>query len=153
MRTYPENIEELEKKHDFSFPINPQKLETIQSNLILRHDIAFLFLKLRIVNSLQEKNIFKNEANLDSFLDKKFDTSDRLKIYNAIKNNIVLSFKKEEKSLFHYLLNSFSRKEKPDIDTRVTTIREFICSIIKQHRIDIKENFELIFKKDIKIYT
>jgi len=31
MRTYPENTEELEKKHSFSFPLDNKKLENAKS--------------------------------------------------------------------------------------------------------------------------
>ncbi len=104
MRTYPENSKELEKKHGFSFPIDKQKLEIIHDNLILRHDLAFLFLKSRTLNSLSQQNKFKNEVFLDSFLDKRFDSNDRLKIYNTIKDKIPLPVKEDEKLFLYYLL-------------------------------------------------
>ena len=48
MRTYPENTKELEKKHSFSFPLDKKKLELIHNNVVLRNDIAYVFLKLII---------------------------------------------------------------------------------------------------------
>ncbi|CAL2075529.1 conserved protein of unknown function [Tenacibaculum sp. 190524A02b] len=104
MRTYPENSKELEKKHNFSFPVSEQKLESIRSNIILRHDIAFLFLKSRILNSLKKQGLFENELLLDSFLDKKINTNDRLRIYNTIKNQLPLPVKEHEKLALYYLL-------------------------------------------------
>ena len=101
MRTYPKNIIELEKKHDLSFPVNQQKLDRIYSDLILRHDITFLLLKSRILNTLKEQSSFKDEVFLDSFLDKKFNSSDRLKIYNLIKGKMSLPVK-EDKNMFLY---------------------------------------------------
>ncbi|WP_299838491.1 hypothetical protein [uncultured Tenacibaculum sp.] len=101
MRTYPKNITELEKKHDLSFPINKQKLDRIYSDIILRHDIAFLLLKSRILNALKEQSSFKDEVFLDSFLDKKFNSGDRLKIYNSIKDKMPLPVK-EDKNMFLY---------------------------------------------------
>lgn len=201
MRTYPENIKELEKKHSFSFPIDSIKLESIRHNIILRHDIAFLFFKSRILNSLKKQNLFKNELSNDSFLDKKFNTTDRLKIYNAIKkqlaqpirNNkelllyslfhlgvfllpwiiyIIITYTEETFKLFsftnsksfvflfiigillvigfNYIFGGFFKNDKSQIDIRVLTIRELICDLIKQNRIDIKENFEFFFKNELE---
>ena len=45
MRTYPKNTKELETKHSFSFSVDKTKLELIQNNVILRNDIAYVFLK------------------------------------------------------------------------------------------------------------
>lgn len=200
MRTYPENIKELEKKRNFVFPISKQKLESIRSNIILRHDLAFLFLKSRILNSLKERNDFKNEASLDSFLDKRIANKDRIKIYNTIKSQIPLPLKKDNKLFlysllllgafllpwlvyaiivskeeilmlfslaypklfmalfllgtlivvgFDHILGHFFKNEKPSINTRALTIRDFICSLIGDNRQDIKEKFEIIFKSDI----
>lgn len=101
MRTYPENIKGLEKKHSFSFPINKQKLDSIHSNIILRHDIAFLFLKSRILNSLKEQNKFEDEVSLDSFLDKEIGKIDRIIIYNTIKDQIPLPIKEPVKSVLY----------------------------------------------------
>lgn len=109
MRTYPKNINDLEKKHGFSFPISKQDLESIHDDIILRHDLAFLFLKSRILNSLKNHNKFKNKISLDSFLDKKIDNQDRLKIYNTIKNNLPLPIKEDENLFLYYsiLLTGF----------------------------------------------
>ncbi|KAB1154250.1 hypothetical protein F7018_14870 [Tenacibaculum aiptasiae] len=104
MRTYPENIKELEKKHNFVFPISKQKLESIRNNIILRHDLAFLFLKSRILNSLKERDDFKKEASLDSFLDKRIANKDRFKIYNTIKSQIPLPLKENDKLFLYSLL-------------------------------------------------
>ncbi|TCI85542.1 hypothetical protein [Tenacibaculum sp. M341] len=202
MRTYPKDIKKLEEKHSFNFPINQQKLERIQSDVILRHDITFLFLKSRILNTLREKEEFKNRVTHESFLDKKIGSTDRLKIYNAIKNKVHLSVHKKgsRSSLYPYLilvaflipwicyLIFFSKEEitalfsfanpklfallffigvsivtifdykfgylfknpTPYIDTRVKTIREFICSLIRQNRNDIKSKFEIIFNNDLE---
>ena len=59
MRTYPESTEELEKKHSFNFPLDNKKLELIHNNVILRNDIAYLFFKSRILNSLEMQNLFE----------------------------------------------------------------------------------------------
>ena len=104
MRTYPKSIKELEKKHSFSFPVDKEKLESIRNNIILRHDIAFLFLKSRILNSLKKQKDFENEISLDSFLDKKIENIDRIKIYNIIKNQIPLPVKEDEKLILYYSL-------------------------------------------------
>ncbi len=201
MRTYPKDIKKLEEKHNFSFPLNQQKLERIQSDVILRHDIAYLFLKSRILNVLKEKEDFKNKVNHESFLDKKIGSTDRLKIYNIIKNKIHLSvhksplsslypyfilvaflipwicylifFSKEEMitlfsftdpkffallfligvsivTVFDYKLGYLFKNPTPYIDTRAKTIREFICSLIRQNRNDIKSKFEIIFNNELE---
>jgi len=104
MRTYPKNIKELEEKHNFSLPINEQKLETIRNDIILRHDFAFLFLKSRILNSLKEENKIKDDISLDSFLEKKIGNKDRIRIYNAIRDKIPFPMDSLEKSGKYYLL-------------------------------------------------
>jgi len=146
MRTYPKNTEELEKKHNFSFPIDDKKLEFIRNNVILRNDIAYVFFKSRILNSLKMKNLFENELSSESFLDKKFNQADRLKIYKAIKNQFPLPVS-ERKKLSMYSL--FHLHEKSKIDTRVLTIKELICDLIKQNRLTIKEEFKTFFKPEL----
>ena len=103
MRTFPKNIEELNDKHSFSFPIDSEKLALIQNNIILRNDIAFLLLKSRILNSLKKQNLFENELSNESFLDKKFNNTDRLKIYKAIKNHLPKPVRERKKLLLHSL--------------------------------------------------
>ena len=103
MRTFPENIEEFKQKHSFSFPIDSEKLALIQNNIILRNDIAFLLLKSRILNSLKKQNLFENELSSESFLDKKFNNTERLKIYNAIKNHLPQPVRENKKLLLHSL--------------------------------------------------
>jgi len=146
MRTYPENTEALKTKHNFSFPIDKVKLELIESNIILRHDIAFLLLKNRILNSLKKEKLFVNKLSSESFLDKKFNQSDRLKIYKAIKNQLPQPVNKSAKSSLYSL---FHLAEKPKIDTRTSTIKELIFDLIKQNRSTIKGEFETFFKQDI----
>lgn len=146
MRTYPENTEELEKKHSFSFPLDNKKLELIHNNVILRNDIAYVFLKSRILNSLKMQNLFENELFSESFLDKKFNQTDRLKIYKAIKNQLPMPVS-ERKKLSLYSL--FQLNEKPKIDTRVLTIKDLIFDLIKQHRLTIKGEFETFFKHEL----
>lgn len=146
MRTYSENIAEIENKHDFRFPIDKEDLELIHNNIILRHDIAFVFLKYRILNSLKKQNLFENELSSDPFLDKKFNTTDRLKIYNAIKNQLPKPLRESNKSPLYSL---FYLNKKPKIDTRVLTIRDLICDLIKQNRITIKAEFEAFFKNEL----
>lgn len=146
MKTYPENTEELEKKHSFSFPLDNKKLELIHNNVILRNDIAFVFFKSRILNSLKMQNLFENELSNESFLDKKFNQTDRLKIYKAIKNQLPQPAS-ESKKLSLYSL--FHLNEKPKIDTRVLTIKDLICDLIKQNRVTIKGEFETFFKDEL----
>lgn len=102
MRTYPENIKELEQKHKFSLPIDKQKLETIHNDIILRHDIAFLFLKSRILNSLKEEIKSSRDISLDSVLDKKIGNRDRKRIYNAISDKIPFPMGSLEKTGKYY---------------------------------------------------
>lgn len=146
MRTYPENIEELEKKHSFSFPLDNKKLELIHNDVILRHDIAYVFLKSRILNSLKMQNLFENELFNESFLDKKFNQTDRLKIYNAIKNQLPMPVSERVKLSLYSL---FQLIEKPKIDTSVLTIKELIFDLIKQHRLIIKGEFGTFFKHEL----
>jgi hypothetical protein len=146
MRTYPENTEDLKNKHNFSFPIDKQKLELIHNNIILRHDIAFVFLKHRILNSLKTQSLFENELSSDLFLDKKFNTTDRLKIYNAIKSQLPQPERAPKKLRLYSL---FHLNEKPKIDTRALTIRDLICDLIKQSRVTIKGEFETFFKDEL----
>lgn len=147
MRTYPENTEELKNKHNFSFPINKEKLELIHNNIILRHDIAFLFLKYSILNSLKKQNLFANELSSNPFLDKKFNTTDRLKIYNAIKKQLPQPVT-EGKKLHLYSL--FHLNEKPRNHTKILTIRDLIYDLIKQNKKTIKEEFETFFKDELE---
>lgn len=147
MRTYPENTKELEKKHSFSFPLDKKKLELIQNNVILRNDIAYVFLKSRILNSLKMQNLFENELFSESFLDKKFNQTDRLKIYKAIKNQLPVPVS-ERKRL--NLPSLFQLNEKPKIDTRVLTLKDLIFDLIKQHRLTIKGEFETFFKHELE---
>ncbi|WP_299677118.1 hypothetical protein [uncultured Tenacibaculum sp.] len=146
MRTYPKNTEELEKKHNFSFPLDNKKLELIHSNIILRNDIAYLFFKSRILNSLQTQNLFKNELSSESFLNKKFNQTDRLKIYKAIKKQLPLEVG-DRKKLSLYSL--FNLNEKPKIDTRISTINDLIFDLIKKNRLIIKREFETFFKHEL----
>ncbi len=146
MRTYPENIKELEKKHSFSFPLDNKKLELIHNNVILRNDIAYVFFKSRILNSLKMQNLFENELSSESFLEEKFNQTDRLKIYKAIKNQLPLPIS-EKKKLSLYSL--FKLNEKPKIDTRVLTIKALIFDLIKQNRLTIKREFETFFKNEL----
>ena len=136
MRTYPENTEELKNKHNFSFPIDKEKLEFIHNNIILRHDIAFVFLKYRILNSLKKQNLFENGLYSESFLDKKFNQTDRLKVYKAIKNQLPQPVSESKKFSLYSL---FHLNEKPKIDPRVLTIKDLIFDLIKQNRVTIKE--------------
>ncbi len=138
MRTYPENIEELEKKHSFSLPITQQKIESIRSNIILRHDIAYLILKSRILTSLKGLDEFENQVALDSFLDKKVDSKDRLKIYNRIKNQIPLPMKESKNLTLYFLFLSvafllpwiiyliFTTKEGINIVSSFTNLKTFL---------------------------
>ncbi|WP_417799747.1 hypothetical protein [Tenacibaculum sp.] len=146
MRTYPNNTKELEKKHSFSFPLDKTKLKLIQNNVILRNDIAYIFLKFRILNSLKMHNLFENELFNESFLEKKFNQTDRLKIYSAIKNQLPTLVTERNKLNFSSL---FLLNEKPKIDTRVLTIKDLIFDLIKQHRLTIKEEFETFFKYEL----
>ncbi|MGG8495790.1 hypothetical protein ACQY1Q_05200 [Tenacibaculum sp. TC6] len=146
MRTYPKNTKELEKKHSFSFPLDKTKLELIQNNVILRNDIAYVFLKSRILNSLKTHNLFESELFSESFLDKKFNQTDRLKIYNVIKNQLPMLVSERNKLSLSSL---FQLNEKPKIDTRVLTIKDLIFDLIKQHRLTIKEEFETFFKYEL----
>lgn len=146
MRTYPENTEELEKKHSFSFPLDNKKLELIHNNVILRNDIAYVFFKYRILNSLKRQNLFENELSSESFLDKKFNQTDRLKIYKAIKNQLPMPVSKRKKLSLHSL---FHLNEEPKIDTRVLTIKDLIFDLIKQNRLTIKGEFETFFKHEL----
>ncbi|MGH1388418.1 hypothetical protein [Kordia sp.] len=146
MRTYPENIEELEKKHNFSFPLDNKKLELIHNNVILRNDIAYVFFKSRILNLLKMQNLFENELSSESFLDKEFNQTDRLKIYKAIKNQLPMPVS-ERKKLGLYSL--FHLNEKPKIDTRALTIKDLIFNLIKQNRLTIKGEFETFFKHEL----
>ncbi|WP_348722511.1 hypothetical protein [Tenacibaculum sp. 190524A05c] len=146
MRTYPKNTKELEKKHCFSFPIDKTKLELIQNNVILRNDIAYVFLKSRILNSLEIHNLFENELFSESFLDQKFNQTDRLKIYNAIKNQFPMLVNKKTKLSLPSL---FQLNKKTKIDTRVLTIKDLIFDLIKEHRLTIKEEFETFFKYEL----
>ncbi|WP_452601975.1 hypothetical protein [Pontimicrobium sp. MEBiC06410] len=146
MRTYPENTEELEKKHSFSLPLDNKKLELIHNNIILRNDIAYVFFKYRILNSLKRQNLFENELSSESFLDKKFNQTDRLKIYKAIKNQLPMPVSKRKKLSLHFL---FHLNEEPKIDTRVLTIKDLIFDSIKQNRLTIKGEFETFFKHEL----
>jgi len=146
MRTYPKNTEELEKKHSFCFPIDNKKLELIYNNVILRHDIAYVLLKSRILNSLKMHNLFENELFSELFLDKKFNQTDRLKIYKAIKNQLPMPVS-ERKKLSLYSL--FQLNKKPKIDTRVLTVRDLIFDLIKQQRLTIKGEFKTFFKPEL----
>lgn len=128
MRTYPENIIELEQKHNFSFPIDQAKLERIQIDIILRHDLVYVFLKYRILNAIKKQHIYEDEVFTNSFMDREFNQGDRIKIYKAFKNQLPLLF----------------------WDTGVLTIRTFICKIIGRNRNDIKAKFEVVFKDDIE---
>ncbi|RBW61423.1 hypothetical protein DS884_03695 [Tenacibaculum sp. E3R01] len=146
MRTYPRNTKELEIKHSFSFPVDKTKLELIQNNVILRNDIAYVFLKSRILNSLKMHNLFENELFSESFLDKKFNQTDRLKIYNAIKNQLLIPVSKRNKLSLSSL---FQLNDRPKIDTRVLTIKDLIFDLIKQYRLTIKGEFETFFKYEL----
>jgi len=146
MRTYPKNTAELAKKHSFYFPIDNDKLKIIYNNTILRHDIAYIFLKSKILNSLKTYNLFENELFSESFLDKEFNQADRLKIYKAIKNlHPLLVIERNKLSLF----SLFQLSDKPKIDTRVLTIRDLIFDLIKKHRLIIKEDFKTFFNDEL----
>ena len=146
MRTYPENIEELEKKHSFSFPIDDKKLELIFENIILRHDIAYIFFKSRILNLLKQQNLFENEIYSASFLNRKFNQTDRLKIYKAVKNQLPMLVRERKNwSLF----SLFHLNEEPEINTSVLTIRDLIVDLIKRNRLTIKGEFETFFKHEL----
>jgi hypothetical protein len=146
MRIYPENLDELEKKHSFSFPLDNKMLELIHKNVILRNDIAFIFFKSRIIDSLKMQNLFEKELFSESFLEKKFNQTDRLKIYKAIKNQLPQPVS-ESKKLSLYSL--FHLNKKPKIDTSVLTIKDLICDLIKQNRVTIKSEFETFFKDEL----
>lgn len=146
MRTYPKNIAEISEKHSFYFPIDNDKLKVIYDHTILRHDIAYVFLKSRILNSLKIHNLFENELFSDPFLDKEFNQADRLKIYRALKNeHPLLVIERNKLSLY----SLFQLNEKPKIDTSVLTIRDLIVDLIKKHRFTIKEDFKTFFKEEI----
>lgn len=107
MRTYPEHIKDLENKHHITFTNSDQVFENLQKNIILRHDLAYLFLKTRIFYALEEDKVFVNEIDYDSVLDKKLNTTERLKVYNSIKNRLPLPLQEKKNSISYYLLLLF----------------------------------------------
>lgn len=104
MRTYPEHIKELENKHNITFTNSDRVFENLQKNIILRHDLAYLFLKTRIFNALEEDKVFVNEIDYDSVLDKKLNTAERLKVYYSIKNRLPLLIRQKKNLVPYYLL-------------------------------------------------
>lgn len=91
-------------------------------------------------------NLFKNELLSESFLDKKFNQTDRLKIYSAIKNQLPMLVSERNKLSLSSL---FQLNKKSKIDTRILTIKDLIFDLIKQHRLTIKEEFETFFKYEL----
>ncbi|GGG32083.1 hypothetical protein GCM10011344_36250 [Dokdonia pacifica] len=74
------------------------------------------------------QNLFENELSSESFLDKKINQTDRLKIYKTIKNQFPVPVN-ERKKLSLYSL--FYLNEKPNINSRLLTIKDLICDLIK----------------------
>ncbi|MFC0878998.1 hypothetical protein ACE01N_20555 [Saccharicrinis sp. FJH2] len=102
MRTYPENIEQLEKKHNIRFPVSEKVLVLISENIILRHDLAFLFLKNRILELLKERNI--TNISLDSPFEILIGNRNQKRNFNALKEVIPFSLGQLERSIIFSLL-------------------------------------------------
>ncbi|WP_431164854.1 hypothetical protein [Tenacibaculum halocynthiae] len=92
------------------------------------------------------QNLFENELFSESFLYKKFNQTDRLKIYKAIKNQLPMPVSERKKLSLSSL---FQLNQKPKIDTKVLTIKNLIFDLIKQHRLTIKGEFETVFKHEL----
>lgn len=79
-------------------------------------------------------------------MNKKFNQTDRLKIYKAIKKQLPPEVG-DRKKLNLYSL--FNLNEKPQIDTSISTINDLIFDLIKQNRLIIKREFETFFKHEL----
>ncbi len=104
MRSHPENIEQLKSKHNFNFLFSDKELKTIKSDVILRHDISFLFLKNRIFSFSSKQPHLKESITLESKIKNLFSDKDRVKVYNDFEKVIPFYIEELEKPKTYYLL-------------------------------------------------
>ena len=104
MRTYPNNIKELVEKHDFILPINKNSEELLIKNIILRHDLAFLFLKERIFKVFSKLKETNNSITLESKIEQVIGNKRRKEIYNSIRKEIPFYTEGLKRSFIYYLI-------------------------------------------------
>jgi len=102
MREYPKNIKYFELKHKVLIS-DKNLLTSIENDIILRHDLAFLFLKRRIQKALSNYQVLVEDSFLEkvNLLEKK---KSRKNIWEDISNAMPSNLSSLDKSGNYYLI-------------------------------------------------